>query len=86
MPEPFDTKKNLPISLSYLLAPALGQYLPKFISRALGMRAAVSTTSASTWLGNGKVFFDENDGVTDAVIVVGGNCDGCTFWKVGKVK
>ena len=61
MPEPFDTKKNLPISLSYLLAPALGQYLPKFISRALGMRAAVSTTSASTWLGNGKVFFDEND-------------------------
>jgi hypothetical protein len=58
MPEPFDTRKNLPISLGYLLAPALGQYLPKFVSKALGLRPAVSTITPTTWLGNRTVFLD----------------------------
>lgn len=60
MPTPFDTRKNLPISLSYLLAPALGQYLPKVFARLLGLRAAVSTITESTWLGNNKVFLDDD--------------------------
>lgn len=61
MPEAFDTKKNLPISLGYLLAPALGQYLPRFLAKAFGLRAAVSTISPTTWLGNGTYFFKPDD-------------------------
>ncbi|KIW03773.1 hypothetical protein, variant [Verruconis gallopava] len=60
MPAPFDTKKNLPISMSYLLAPALGAYLPKHFGKLFGLRAAVSTISQSTWLGSDKVFLSEN--------------------------
>jgi hypothetical protein len=58
MPKPFDTAKNMPISWSYLLAPALGAYLPKAVAKALGFRAAVSTVTSTTWVGNDAIFLD----------------------------
>ena len=69
MPPPFDTAKNLPISWSYLLAPALGVYLPKFVANALGFRAAVSTVSSTTWVGNDAVFYNTGDHRTGAKLV-----------------
>lgn len=60
MARPFDTAKNLPISWSYLLAPALGAYLPKFVGKALGFRAAVSEVTPTTWLGSESAFLNDN--------------------------
>jgi len=48
-PTPFDTPERLPISWSFLLAPFLGVYLPKFIASTLGFRAAASSITRGTW-------------------------------------
>ncbi|KAK5937195.1 Alcohol acetyltransferase [Knufia obscura] len=49
---------HLPISLKYLLAPALGLYLPSFLSRALGLKPIVSGADSGTWTGT-KMFVGE---------------------------
>ena len=50
---------HLPISMPYLLAPALGHYLPAFLARALGVKASVSGVDADTWTGS-PTFVDSN--------------------------
>jgi hypothetical protein len=57
LPGPFDTSSRLPISWSFLLAPFLAVYMPKFITNLLGLRAAASTIDSGTWLGP-PVFFN----------------------------
>lgn len=54
----FDVRKadlpllpHLPVSLSFLLAPALGHYLPKFISNFFGLKASASGSDEGTWVG-----------------------------------
>jgi len=42
---------HLPISPMYLLAPALGLYLPSFLSKALGLKPSVSGSDSGTWTG-----------------------------------
>ncbi|KAK6382943.1 hypothetical protein LTS17_003613 [Exophiala oligosperma] len=54
LPQPFDTKKNLPISWSFLLSPLLSVYLPA----SFGFRANIITPT--TWLG-GSIFYDDPD-------------------------
>lgn len=48
---------HLPVSLLYLLGPALGHYLPRFIADWLGMKASVSGADENTWAA-GKTFID----------------------------
>lgn len=48
---------HLPVSLSFLLAPALGHYLPAFLSRLLGVKASASGADDETW--TGPVMFDD---------------------------
>ncbi|CAG8172665.1 unnamed protein product [Penicillium olsonii] len=55
--EPFDTPERLPISWSFLLGPLIAVYLPKFLAKLLGLRAAASTVDAGTWIGS-PMFFD----------------------------
>jgi hypothetical protein len=57
LPAPFDTPERLPISWSFLLGPLIAVYLPKFLSKMLGLRAAASTVDAGTWTGS-PIFFD----------------------------
>lgn len=45
---------HLPISPMYLLAPALGLYLPSFLSKALGLKPSVSGSDPGTWSGTMK--------------------------------
>lgn len=47
----------LPVSLSFLLAPALGHYLLRFIAEFFGFRASVSGSDDGTWVG--AKHFDE---------------------------
>ncbi|KAJ9626784.1 Alcohol acetyltransferase [Knufia peltigerae] len=54
LPPPFDTKKNLPISWSFLLSPLLSVYLPP----SFGFRANIITPT--TWLGS-SIFYDDPD-------------------------
>lgn len=55
--EPFDTPERLPISWGFLLGPLIAVYLPKFLGKLLGVRAAASTVDAGTWIGP-PIFFD----------------------------
>jgi hypothetical protein len=48
-PAPFDTTERLPISWSFMLSPFLATYLPKFVSSALGYRAAYTNITPTTW-------------------------------------
>lgn len=48
---------DLPVSLLFLLGPALGHYLPAFLSRWLGLKASVSGANEGTWAGS--YFFDD---------------------------
>jgi hypothetical protein len=57
LPDPFDTPERLPISWSFLLGPLIAVYLPKFLAKMLGLRAAASTVDAGTWTGS-PIFFD----------------------------
>lgn len=57
LPAPFDTPERLPISWSFLLGPLIAVYLPKFLGKMLGLRAAASTVDAGTWTGS-PIFFD----------------------------
>lgn len=51
LPAPFDTPSRLSISWSFLLAPFLAVYMPKFLANLLGLRAASSIINEGTWLG-----------------------------------
>ncbi|KAK5071671.1 Alcohol acetyltransferase [Lithohypha guttulata] len=42
---------HLPLTLSYLLGPALGHYLPRFVADWLGIKASVSGSDEATWSG-----------------------------------
>lgn len=42
---------HLPVSLSFLLGPALGHYLPKFVSNFFGLKASASGSDEGTWVG-----------------------------------
>ncbi|GAD98355.1 hypothetical protein NECHADRAFT_100829 [Paecilomyces variotii No. 5] len=57
LPEPFDTPSRLPISWSFLLAPLIATFLPRFLVNLLGLKAQASTTDEGTWLGS-RIFFD----------------------------
>jgi hypothetical protein len=57
LPGPFDSSSRLPISWTYLLAPFLAVYMPKFITGFFGLQAAASTVDSGTWLGP-PIFFD----------------------------
>ncbi|KAK4936263.1 Alcohol acetyltransferase, partial [Elasticomyces elasticus] len=46
---------RLPITLSYLLAPALGHYLPRYLANLLGLKAEVSGADEYTWV-SGSTF------------------------------
>ncbi|KAH8695521.1 alcohol acetyltransferase [Talaromyces proteolyticus] len=52
LPPPFDTPERLPISWKFLLGPLIAVYLPKFLARIFGLRAAASTVDAGTWSGS----------------------------------
>jgi hypothetical protein len=57
LPTPFDTPERLPISWSFLLAPFISQFLPKFLIEALGIRQSASTVDSGTWTAR-NVFYD----------------------------
>ncbi|KAL1862207.1 Alcohol acetyltransferase [Paecilomyces lecythidis] len=57
LPEPFDTPSRLPISWSFLLAPLIATFLPRFLTNLLGLKPQASTTDEGTWLGS-RIFFD----------------------------
>ncbi|CAG7939510.1 unnamed protein product [Penicillium salamii] len=67
--EPFDTPERLPISWSFLLEPLIAVYLPKFIGKLLGLRAAASTVDAGTWIGP-PMFFDPTATETSRVRIL----------------
>lgn len=57
IPEPLSPKHRLPlmlhmpVSIPYLLGPALGHYLPGFLARLLGVKPSVTGSDAGTWAG-----------------------------------
>ncbi|CAG8181208.1 unnamed protein product [Penicillium salamii] len=67
--EPFDTPGRLPISWSFLLEPLIAVYLPKFIGKLLGLRAAASTVDAGTWIGP-PMFFNPTATETSRVKIL----------------
>lgn len=69
LPPPFDTPERLPISWSFLLAPIIAVYLPKFLAKLLGLRAAASTIDAGTWTGSQMFFDPENTDISRVKIL-----------------
>jgi len=63
---------HLSISPMYLLGPALGLYLPSFLSRALGLKPSATGSDAGTWVGT-QTFLNAPDSampVTTAVEIL----------------
>lgn len=54
---PIGILPHLPVSLSFLLGPALGHYLPTFITSLFGLKASASGSDSQTWVGPN--FFDD---------------------------
>lgn len=63
---------HLPVSPMYLLAPALGLYLPSFLSKALGLKPSVSGSDPETWVGTNTFLAEpgSNPPVTTAVEIL----------------
>lgn len=57
LPAPFDTPERLPISWGFLLEPFIGQFLPQFIVKLLGLRIGASRVDDGTWTGS-PMFFE----------------------------
>ncbi|KAI1254172.1 hypothetical protein MGN70_004568 [Eutypa lata] len=52
LPAPFDTPQRLPISWSFLLAPLIDSFLPRFVSEFLGLQLAIYPLDTGTWTGS----------------------------------
>ena len=60
---------HLPISPLYLLGPALGLYLPSFLSKALGLKPSVSGSDPGTWAGT-KTFIGASGSIPPVTTAV----------------
>lgn len=60
---------QMPVSLSYLLAPALGHYLPEFVRRWFGFKGSVSGADDDTWTGS-QTFVGNDGGPIKTVVEV----------------
>jgi len=60
---------QMPVSLSYLLVPALGHYLPAFVRQLFGLKGSVSGADGDTWTGS-ETFAGNNDGPTKTAVEV----------------
>jgi hypothetical protein len=69
LPPTIEEACNLRISWSYLLAPLLGAYLPKFISHWLNLQASAAPQVAGTWVGK-PTSYDPDDFRTGLEFVV----------------
>lgn len=52
LPDQPDTASKMPISWDYLLLPALGTYLPTYVSRVFGIPGSLSGADDNTWTGS----------------------------------
>lgn len=60
---------KLSVSVKYLLGPALGHYLPEFLSKWLGLKASTSGSDDGTWTGP-LTFLNNSQAVPKAVTAV----------------
>jgi hypothetical protein len=57
---PLEEAAKLKITLSYLLGPLIGAYLPKFVAKIRNMNTSLTPQTPQTWVGTPAVYDPEN--------------------------